>query len=195
MKAARFPARKSLEEFDFDHARGLKRDLIAHLGTLDFVAGKENVIFLGPPGTGETQLAIGLAIRACQAGHRVLFATASQWVDRLAEAHTGGRLQAELVRLARYPLLVIDKVGYIPFEPEAANLFFQLVSSRYQRASLMSPATSRSAAGAKSSATRSRRCHDRPARPPRRSRGLKGNSYRLKDRDLGRPTSAANDDR
>jgi len=51
MKAARFPARKSLEEFDFDHARGLKRDLIAHLGTLDFVAGKENVIFLGPPGT------------------------------------------------------------------------------------------------------------------------------------------------
>ena len=52
MKAARFPARKGLEEFDFDHARGLKRDLIAHLGTLDFVAGKENVIFLGRPGTG-----------------------------------------------------------------------------------------------------------------------------------------------
>ena len=59
----------------------------------------------------------------------MLFATASQWVDRLADAHHGGRLQAELVRLARYPLLVIDEVGYIPFEPEAANLFFQLVSS------------------------------------------------------------------
>ena len=78
---------------------------------------KKNVIFLGPPGTGKTHLAIGLAIRACQAGHRVLFATASQWVDRLAEAHTGGRLQAELVRLARYPLLVIDEVGYIPSNP------------------------------------------------------------------------------
>ena len=60
IRAARFPARKSIEEFDFDHARGLKRDLIAHLATLDFVAGKENVIFLGPPGTGKTHLAIGL---------------------------------------------------------------------------------------------------------------------------------------
>ena len=81
IRAARFPARKSLEEFDFDHARGLKRDLIAHLGTLDFVTAKDNVVFLGPPGTGKTHLAIGLAIRACQAGHRVLFATAADWVD------------------------------------------------------------------------------------------------------------------
>src|SRR6187455_2844849 len=108
IRAARFPARKSLEEFDFDHARGLKRDTIAHLGTLDFVAARENVVFLGPPGTGKTHLAIGLAIRACQAGHRVAFATAAQWVDRLADAHTAGRLQVELVRLGRYPLLVID---------------------------------------------------------------------------------------
>ena len=128
IRAARFPARKSLEEFDFDHARGLKRDLIAHLGTLDFVAAKENVVFLGPPGTGKTHLATGLAIRACQAGHRVQFATATRWVARLADAHHAGRLQQELVRLGRYPLLVIDEVGYIPFEPEAANLFFQLVS-------------------------------------------------------------------
>ena len=74
IRAARFPARKSLEEFDFDHARGLKRDLIAHLGTLDFVVAKDNVVFLGPPGTGKTHLATGLAIRACQAGYRVQFA-------------------------------------------------------------------------------------------------------------------------
>ena len=93
IRAARFPARKSLEEFDFDHARGLKRDVIAHLGTLDFVAAKENAVFLGPPGTGKTHLAIGLGIRACQAGHRVAFATAAEWVARLAEAHHAGRLQ------------------------------------------------------------------------------------------------------
>ena len=80
IKAARFPARKALEDFDFDHARGLRRDLIAHLGGLDFIAGKENVIFLGPPGTGKTHLATRIAIRACQAGHRVLFATAALWV-------------------------------------------------------------------------------------------------------------------
>jgi DNA replication protein DnaC len=108
IRAARFPARKSLEEFDFEHARGLKRDLIAHLGTLDFVVAKDNVVFLGPPGTGKTHLAIGLAIRACQAGHRVLFATAADWVSTLAQAHHAGTLQAELVRLGRYPLLVVD---------------------------------------------------------------------------------------
>src|SRR3954451_5843807 len=90
---ARFPARKALEDFDFDHQRSLKREVIAHLGTLDFVAARENVIFLGPPGTGKTHLSVGLGIRACQAGHRVAFATAAAWVDRLANAHAIGTLQ------------------------------------------------------------------------------------------------------
>jgi DNA replication protein DnaC len=126
-----------LEEFDFDHQRSLKRDRISYLGTLDFVAAKENVVFLGPPGTGKTHLATGLGIRACQAGRRVAFATAAEWVARLAQAHHTGRLQDEITKLGRIPLLIVDEVGYIPFEPEAANLFFQLVSARYERASLI----------------------------------------------------------
>ena len=80
IRAARFPSRKTLEDFDFEHQRSLKRDTIAHLGTLDFIVGKDNVVFLGPPGTGKTHLATGLGIRACQAGHRVAFATAAEWV-------------------------------------------------------------------------------------------------------------------
>jgi hypothetical protein len=139
------------------------------------------------PGTGKTHLAIGIAIRACQAGHRVQFATASQWVARLAEAHHAGRLQQELTRLGRYPLLVIDEVGYIPFEPEAANLFFQLVSSRYERASLI--VTSNKPFGrwgevfgddVVAAAMIDRLVHHAEVI------ALKGDSYRIKDRDLGR---------
>jgi DNA replication protein DnaC len=134
IKAARFPSRKTLEEFDFTFQRSVKKQVIEHLGQLDFLHGKENVVLLGPPGTGKSHLAVAISVRACLAGQRVAFATATEWVGRLGEAKHRGTLEAELRRLSFIPLIVVDEVGYIPFDPEAANLMFSLVSSRYERA-------------------------------------------------------------
>jgi DNA replication protein DnaC len=96
------------------------------------------VILLGPPGIGQTRLAIGLGIRAAaQAGYSVLFDTATNWIDRLARAHHAGQLEAELKKIRRHKLIIINEAGYIPFDTDAANLFFQLVASRYEQVSII----------------------------------------------------------
>ncbi|MGW0476985.1 IS21-like element helper ATPase IstB [Streptomyces coeruleorubidus] len=137
IRAAGFPARKLLEDFDLQHPRGFDRETVARLGKAEFVAARRNVVLVGPPGTGKTHLAIGFGVRACQAGHRVLFATAAEWAARLSDARAAGRLDAELAALDEYPLLIVDEVGYTPFDAATAGLFFRLVAHRYERASLI----------------------------------------------------------
>jgi DNA replication protein DnaC len=137
IRTAHFPQVKTLEDFNLDHLPSLRRDILAHLATGTFVAKAENVILLGPPGLGKTHLAIGLGVKATQAGYSVLFDTASNWIARLSTAHNSGQLQTELKKIRRYKLIIIDEVGYIPFDQDAANLFFQLIASRYEQGSIM----------------------------------------------------------
>ncbi|MDG4768631.1 IS21-like element helper ATPase IstB [Solwaraspora sp. WMMD406] len=137
VRTAHFPQVKTLEDFNLDHLPSLRRDVLAHLATSTFVPKAENVILLGPPGLGKTHLAIGLGVKACQAGYSVLFDTASNWIARIAAAHQQNRLEAELKKIRRYRLIIIDEVGYIPFDQDAANLFFQLIASRYEVGSVM----------------------------------------------------------
>lgn len=134
---ARFPVLKMLDAFDFAAQPGLDRDAVLELLRGDFVEQHGNVVLVGGIGTGKTHLAIALGMACCQREQRVRFLTAAEAANELSEAKRQGRLLRKLEQLARFDLLVLDELGYVPFDRNDADLLFGLVTKVYEKKSLV----------------------------------------------------------
>lgn len=130
---ARFPFVKPLETFDFGYQPSIDQKQLQTLASCHYIEHGDNVIVLGPPGVGKTHLAVSLGLKAVESGYRVLFTTAANLITHLTKAHAEGRLDEKLKVYTAPRLLIIDEIGYLPIDRLGANLFFQLISRRYER--------------------------------------------------------------
>ena len=137
LKLSGLPHHKTLEEFDFAFQPTLDTRKVRDLATLEFIRAKANVALLGPPGVGKTMLAVALAVAACQAGFSIYFTTLDDLVRRLRTAEATGRFNRQLQAFLRPAVLVVDEVGYLPLDRAEANMFFQLITRRYERGTLI----------------------------------------------------------
>lgn len=137
LREAKFPLLKTLETFDYQAAPGLDRRLLHQLASGDYINRQRNVIFLGKSGTGKTHLATGLGVEACRQGITTRFVTGCGLANELLEARQGHTLSRLIQRYARYGLLVLDELGYVPFSKEGAELLFQVLAERHERRSVI----------------------------------------------------------
>ena len=137
IKSAKFPAVKSLDSFDFNAIPSLNKMMVLELARCEWIERKENVIALGPSGTGKTHIALGLGLAACQKGLPVAFVTAASLVHELMEARDEKRLLRLQRQLAKVKLLIIDELGFVPLSKTGAELLFELISQRYERGSTL----------------------------------------------------------
>lgn len=137
IKQAKFPAIKSLDAFDFKAIPSLNKMLVLELARCDYLNRRENVIALGNSGTGKTHVALGLGLAACQKGLSVGFVTAAALVHELMEARDEKRLLKFQKQLAKYTLLIIDELGFVPLSKTGAELLFEVFSQRYERGSIL----------------------------------------------------------
>jgi DNA replication protein DnaC len=134
IKNARFPVRKTLEDFQWSWPKKINRLQIQNLFRLDFIATCTNVVMIGNVGLGKTHLSIALGHAACTSGHSVLFTTAIDIINTLASAQSAGQLKREIRRYVKPAVLIVDELGYLPIDKHGADLLFQIVSGRYERA-------------------------------------------------------------
>ena len=137
IKAAKFPATKSLDSFDFKAIPKLNKMQVLDLARGEWIDRRENVIALGPSGTGKTHVALGLGLAACQKGLSVSFITAAALVNELMEARDERRMLRLQKQLATVKLLIIDELGFVPLSKTGAELLFEVISQRYERGSTM----------------------------------------------------------
>jgi len=137
IKDARFPILKTLDAFDFGAQPELDKEAVLELACGAFIDERANAVLLGGVGTGKTHLAIALGIAACQQGRRVRFVTAAELTTALVEAKAVDRLSRKLEYFARFDLVVIDELGYVPFDRVGADLLFSFVTRVYERRSLI----------------------------------------------------------
>jgi len=137
MRLAGFPVRKTLEDFDFKFQPSIDKKVIKELTTLRFLHNNENIVFLGAPGVGKSHLSIALGIEAVRAGHPVYFANINKIVEKLKTASRMDKLEKKLQAYAKFKLIIIDEIGYLPLDTEGAHCLFQLVSKRYEKGSMI----------------------------------------------------------